>query len=68
MRTGLSALAIPDRVRALMIAHAQPGLHQVYDQYSYVEEKRYGFALWHSHLRGILQSRPVGSNVFELHR
>jgi integrase len=68
MRTGLSALAIPDRVRELMIAHAQPGLHQVYDQYSYVEEKRHGFALWHSHLRGILQPPPVGSNVIELHR
>jgi integrase len=65
MRTGLSALAIPDRVRELMIAHAQPGLHQVYDQYSYVEEKRRGFALWAAHLRGILQ--PLApSNVIEL--
>jgi hypothetical protein len=55
-------------VRELMIAHAQPGLHQVYDQYSYVEEKRHGFQLWASRLRTILQPSAPGSNVIELHR
>jgi hypothetical protein len=66
MRTGLSALPIPDRVREMMIAHAPPGLHAVYDQYKYVEEKRRGFTLWSAHLRGIMQ--PPTSNVIELHR
>ncbi|MCC8949207.1 tyrosine-type recombinase/integrase [Bradyrhizobium sp. Arg62] len=55
MRTGLSALPIPDNVRELMIAHAQPGLKKTYDRYAYIEEKRRGFGLWEAHLRGILQ-------------
>jgi hypothetical protein len=46
MPTNLSALPMADNVRELMIAHAQPGMHQVYDQYSYLEEKRAGFGLW----------------------
>jgi hypothetical protein len=32
-RTHLSALPIPDIVRELVIAHAKPGLHKVYDQH-----------------------------------
>ena len=38
MRTHLSALPIEDRVREHMIAHAQPGLHQVYDRHAYTEK------------------------------
>ncbi len=34
MRTGLGALPIPSNVCELCIAHAQPGLHQVYDRHS----------------------------------
>jgi integrase len=58
MRTHLSALPIEDRVREQMIAHAQPGLHRVYDQHSYASEKRHGFELWEARLRGILGSQP----------
>jgi hypothetical protein len=65
MRTGLSVLPITHRVRELMIAHAHPGLHQVYEQYSYLEEKR--FEAWSAHLRRMLQP-PTGGNVVELHR
>jgi integrase len=54
MRTGLSALPIEDRVREAMIAHAAPGLHQVYDQHRYVAEKRRGFELWEARLAQIL--------------
>jgi integrase len=46
MRTGLSALPIPNNVAELCIAHAQPGLHQVYDRHSYRDEKRRAFELW----------------------
>ena len=59
MRTHLSALPIEDRVREQMIAHAQPGLHQVYDQYAYAAEKRRGFELWEARLHGgILHPTP----------
>jgi hypothetical protein len=65
MRTGLSALPITDRLPELVIAHAHPGLHQVYEQYSYLEEKR--FEAWSTHLRRTLQP-PTGGDVVELHR
>lgn len=58
MRTHLSALAIEDRVREQMIAHAAPGLHMVYDRYAYAKEKRAGFELWEARLRGILAPKP----------
>jgi integrase len=67
MRTHLGALPIPDNVRELMIAHAQPELHKTYDQWKYREEKRAGFGLWHDRLRAILQ-HPTASNVVPLHR
>ena len=56
MRTGLSALPIPDRVRELVIAHAQPGLHKIYDQYAYLDEKRHALALWTARLRSIVDA------------
>lgn len=40
VRTHLSALPIADLVRELVIAHTKPGLHKVYDQYAYLDEKR----------------------------
>jgi integrase len=54
MRTGLSALPIPDRVRELVIAHAQPGLHQVYDRHKYDDEKRAALDLWATRLMAIV--------------
>jgi hypothetical protein len=65
MRTGLSALPIPDRIREIMIAHAPPDLIPTYNLHKYRKEKRDGFNLWSAHLRGILQ--PKTSNVIALH-
>jgi integrase len=66
VRTHLSALPIEERVRELLLAHAQPGLHQVYDQYSYVEEKRHGLELWAARLKGIIDPAPVDTVVLPL--
>ncbi len=65
MRSHLSALPIEDRVREQMIAHAQPGLHRVYDLYGYLPEKQRGFELWEAKLRGIL-APPPPADVTEL--
>jgi integrase len=54
MRTGLSALPVPDLVRELVIAHTKPGLHKVYDQHAYLDEKRRALELWSARLRGIV--------------
>ena len=64
MRTGLSALPIPDLVRELVIAHTKPGLHKVYDQHAYLDEKRQALELWAARLREMLQTTPA--NVVKL--
>ena len=46
MRTALSGLPVPDLVAELVIAHAKPGLHKVYDQHAYRDEKRRALDLW----------------------
>jgi hypothetical protein len=56
VRTGLSALPVPDLVRELVIAHARPGLHKVYDQFAYIEEKRRALELWAGRLRAVVQT------------
>jgi integrase len=55
MRTHLSALPVQDLVRELVIAHAKPGLHRVYDQHAYQQEKRECLALWETRLKAILE-------------
>ena len=65
MRTGLSALRIADTVSELCIAHTQKGLHKVYDQHSYLDEKRRAFELWAGRLLSIVE--PAASrNVVQL--
>jgi integrase len=58
-RTHFSALPVQDMVRELVIAHARPGLHVVYDQHSYRDEKRECLMLWEHRLRGILHPAPA---------
>jgi integrase len=58
MRTGLSALPVSDLVRELVIAHTRPGLHKVYDQYAYLDQKREALDLWAARLRSIITPPP----------
>ena len=55
MRTGLSALPVSDLVRELVIAHTKPGLHKVYDQHAYRDEKRHALELWAARLKEIVE-------------
>ncbi len=64
MRTGLSSLRVPDKVAELTIAHAQPGLHKVYDQHAYLDEKREALALWAAHVAATVE--PKDDNVIRL--
>lgn len=65
MRSHLSALPIEDRVREQMIAHAQPGLHAVYDKFKYTAEKKRGFELYEQRLLGIVKP-PAPATVTDL--
>jgi integrase len=64
MRTHLSALPVQDIVRELVIAHTKPGLHKVYDQHGYLDEKRRALELWAARLRSIVEPQP--QNVVHL--
>ena len=64
-RTGLSAIpGTSDLVRELVIGHTKPGLHKVYDQYAYLDEKRFALDAWSARLRSIVN--PTPANVVEL--
>jgi integrase len=54
MRTGLSALPVTSLVAELVISHTKPGLHKVYDQHTYLDEKRHALELWAAQLRKIV--------------
>jgi integrase len=59
-RTHLSAIpGISDLVRELVIGHTKPGLHKVYDQFAYVDEKRQALAAWEARLRSIVTPPPA---------
>jgi integrase len=67
VRTGLSAIpGISDLVRELVIGHTKPGLHKVYDQHAYLDEKRHALDAWAARLRDIVAPPP--SNVTRLRR
>jgi len=53
-RTHFSALAVQDLVREAVIAHAQKGLHAVYDQHTYRDEKLECLRLWEKRLAAIV--------------
>lgn len=57
VRTQFSALPVQDLVRELVIAHARPGLHKVYDQHSYRDEKRECLNLWDARLQNSLENK-----------
>jgi integrase len=60
VRTGLSAIPnISDLVRELVIGHTKPGLHKVYDQYAYLDEKRFALDAWAARLRSIVEPQPA---------
>jgi integrase len=63
-RTHLSALPIPDVVRERVIAHKPSTLHQHYDLWEYLDEKRHALELWAARLLAIVE--PKGGNVIEL--
>jgi integrase len=62
VRTGLSGIPnISDLVRELVIGHTRPGLHKVYDQYAYLDEKRFALEAWAARLRSIVEPSSAGA-------
>jgi len=57
---------VPDLVRELVIAHSKPGLHKVYDQFAYLDEKRAALTAWEARLRSIVTPPPASDNVIHM--
>jgi integrase len=68
MRSGLSALPIPEHVRELVIGHVRPGIAGVYDLYAYLDEKRQALDLWSARLRDIVETPPANVVPIDRHR
>ena len=66
MRTGLSALGVQDRIAEMTIGHKVQGLHKVYDQHSFLEERREALTQWEQHLLGIVE--PKADNIVPMVR
>lgn len=64
VRTRLSGLRVPDHVAEMVIGHGRKGIAGVYDQYSYLDEKRDALDRWSMVLRAIVAPPP--SNVVAL--
>ena len=52
-------LPVEDIVRELLVAHARPGLHKVYDLHLYEKEKADALKLWHEKLKHIVGGKLV---------
>ncbi len=63
MRTGLSALRVPYTVSELCIAHTQKWLDKVYDQHSYLDEKRAAMDAWAARVTAIVNGTDGGNVV-----
>jgi integrase len=62
-RTRWSGISqVSDQIKELCLDHAQPGLHRVYDQHKYRDEKRQLLTLWQQQLRNIIDP-PAGNIV-----
>ena len=69
VRTSLSAIPnISDLVRELVIGHTKPGLHKVYDQFAYLDEKRAALTAWEARRRSIVAPLPASDNVTPIQR
>jgi integrase len=65
VRTGLSELTVPEMVSELILAHAKPGLHKVYNQFDYYDQKLSALNQWSARLERIVNP-PADDVVFPL--
>jgi integrase len=64
VRTRLSQLRVSTEVAELVIGHALKGLHAVYNQHDFLDERREALELWAARLRSIVTPPPP--NVADL--
>ena len=69
LATGLARLGIPRDDRLAVLAHSYGDVHEVYDQYERLPQKRAALEMWERHLRKVIADQPqTDSNVTPLRR
>jgi integrase len=63
VRSGLGRLGVPAVVAELCLGHKQKGILDVYDRYSYLDEKRDALRQWEAHLLAVVAPPPAEGNV-----
>jgi integrase len=58
LATGLSRLGIPRDDRLAVLAHSYGDVHDVYDQYERLPQKRAALEMWELHLRRLIADQP----------
>jgi integrase len=56
--TGLARLGIPRDDRLAVLAHAYGDVHEVYDHYERLPQKRAALEMWERHLRKVITDQP----------
>jgi integrase len=69
LATGLARLGIPRDDRLAVLAHAYGDVHEVYDHYDRLPQKRAALEAWERHLRNLIADQPqTGGTVLPLWR
>jgi integrase len=69
LATGMARLGIPRDDRLAVLAHSYGDVHEVYDQYERLPQKRAALEMWERHLRRVIADHPqTDANVLPLRR
>ncbi len=69
LATGLSTLGIPRDDRLAVLAHSYGDVHEVYDRYERLPQKRAALEMWERHLRKVIADQPqIDGRVLPLWR
>jgi integrase len=69
LATGLARLGIPRDDRLAVLAHSYGDVHEIYDQYERLPQKRAALDIWERHLRKVIADQPqTVSKVLPLRR
>ncbi|WP_396604983.1 tyrosine-type recombinase/integrase [Bradyrhizobium sp. YCK136] len=58
LATGLARLGIPRDDRLAVLAHSYGDVHEIYDQYDRLPQKRMALEAWEQHLRRVIADQP----------
>ena len=69
LATGMARLGIPRDDRLAVLAHSYGDVHEIYDQYERLPQKRVALETWERHLRKVIADQPqVDGKVLPLWR